>query len=572
MGLSLKAAHRPRQDFIEELMLKFSRFEWRWLLAWSFFTLGLTLLPLIWGLLITPPGHEFTGILFNAYDGNTYMSKMEEGRRGDWVFHLSHTSEAGGDGAVTFVFYLLLGKLAGLLGLPNIIVFHLARLLCGLLLLIVSYGLITLLFTEQSRRRWAFVLVCLASGLGWLFAPLGLVQLPPADFWVAEAYTFLSIFANPHFPLASALLILIVVGGLFGLEGRGRRYYGWAALLSFILGFVHPFMLFTVAGVLGVFWLRLAIGRGPNWFGFAALIGVGLAGVPGPLLTFVGTQSDPLLREWMKQNQTSTLDIWTTLVSYGLLVPLGAAGIWWAVRALPRTLKDEPKPEAGEELLYRWQLITGWVIVTAVLMALPFNFSRRFSEGLHLPLCCLATAGWFEVICPWLARRGVKLSRQRAIRRTLITLTTFSSLLMLIISISLLYINEEQVDPVRAPYFSAGEVGAFAWLRQNARVGDVVLTGPLLGNVLPGRAPVRVFYGHPMETLNADQKYEVLKQFCDISTTKPVRSGIIYSWGLKYLVYGWRERKLGDFDPTTAGWPQVYNNDGVQIYLLSPTT
>lgn len=543
-------------------MFKFSRSEWRWMLAWSFFTLGLAALPFIWGWIATPPGQEFTGFLFNAHDGNTYLAKMEEGRRGQWVFHLAYTSEPGGNGAVTFTFYLLLGKLAGLLNLPDIIIFHAARLLCGLLLLVVSYGFITLLFKEQDRRRWAFVLVCLSAGLGWLLAPLG--ALPP-DFWVAEGYTFLSIFANPHFPLATALLILTVAWGMFGLEGRGWRYYAWAAVITFGLGFVHPFMLFTVAGVLGIFWLRLAISRSPDWRGFFALIGVGLAGIPGPLLTYVGTQSDPLLKAWMQQNQTITLDPITTILGYGFLVPLAVVGVWWAERILPRLVKADPQAEDGEQQLWRWRLITGWLAITIVLLALPVSFSRRFLEGIHLPLCCLAVAGWYEVIVPSLARRW-----RKPLRRTLTVLMSLSSIGMVLLATSFIYLPHDDIyEPVRSPYLSAGELGAFAWLRQNAQPDEVVLSGPLLSNALPGRAPVRVFYGHAMETLDPDKKSAILKQFCDISTTNQTRYGIISSWGLKYLVYGWRERKLGDFDPATGGWPLVYNNDGVQIYRLS---
>jgi hypothetical protein len=551
-------------------MLKISRTEWRWMLSWSFFTLGLAALPFIWGWLATPPGHEFTGFLFNAHDGNTYLAKMEQGRQGQWVFHLSYTSETGGNGAVTFTFYLLLGKLAGLLNLPDIIVFHAARLLCGLLLLIVSYAFIALLFHQQDRRRWAFVLVCFAAGFGWILAPLG--QLPP-DFWVAEGYTFLSIFANPHFPLATALLLIALIWGLLGLESRqkaaagGWRYYAGAAVISFILGFVHPFMLFSLAGVLGLFWLRLALARrSPDWPGFFTLIGVGLAGLPGPFLTWIGTENDPLLKAWMRQNQTITLDPITTLLGYSFLVPLALVGVWWVERLLPKFIMQDSSlsPEDGQQRLLRWQLVTGWLLVTVVLILLPVSFSRRFLEGIHLPLCCLAVAGWYDVIVPRLARRW-----RQPLRRSLTTVMSLSSVGMVILTIAFLFMPDTDIyEPVRSPYLSAGELGAFDWLRHHATTGDVVLSGPLLSNVLPGRAPVRVFYGHSMETLNPEQKLDILRQFSDVNTSMTTRYAIISQWNLKYLVYGWRERKLGDFDPSTGGWPQVYNYDNVQIYQL----
>ncbi len=540
-----------------------SRREWGWLLVWCCLTLGFSALPFIWGLVKTPPGQEFTGVLFNGADTNTYLAKMGQGRRGEWVFRLAHTSEGGDSGAVTYLYYLLLGKLAGLLNLSNILVFHVARLLNGFLLLIVSYGFIRLLFQEQKRQRWAFVLVCTASGLGWLLILLGWVAVPP-DFWVAEGYTFLSIFANPHFPLATLLAILTITAWLFGQEGRGGIYFVEATVFSFLVGFIHPFMLLTLGAVLGIFWLRIWwLERRWNWTNFLSLVAVGIVGAPGPLLTWWGTQSDPLLRQWMAQNQTLSLDWLELLGSYGLLVPFSIAGAWWVERRLPKLQAIE-----SQQIANRWRLVTGWVGASLVLLILPLSISRRFEEGFHLPLCCLAAAGWFEVIAPRLTLNLRKPLRQLA--------TVFMAISTLAITLSpIIFINQNKPDadePVRSPYLSTGEIGAIDWLNQHSQTGDVVLTGPLLGNVLPGRTPVRVFYGHLMETLNPSKKIAILLQFFDESSKMPTRYGIIDSWGLKYLVYGWREQKLGAFDPASGGWPLVYTGEDIKIYRLDQGT
>lgn len=514
----------------------------------------LTALPLLWGWLNTPPGQEFTGFLFNANDGNTYLAKMAEGRQGSWVFHLAHTSEQGGDGAITYVFYLLLGKLAGLLHLSNILIFHLARLAAGLFLLLVSYRFIKLLFVDQLQQRFAFRLVCLSAGLGWA---LIIVNPTPPDFWVAEGYTFQSIFANPHFPLATALLILTITEVLLAMEGRGRVSYFKAALASFCLGFVHPFLLFSLAGILGLFWLRLTLhNRRINWPSFVALILVGLAGVPGPFLTWWGTEHDPLLKQWMQQNQTVTLDPLTTIGGYGLLIPLALAGVWWVERILPHQNQREKYPQQ------RWWLVTGWLFITVILLALPLNFSRRFVEGLHLPLCCLATAGYYQLL--------TKSNQYRLKEKLLVFVLSLSSLALVVLSIVLLYLPPDNIlDPVRSPYLSQGEVRAIAWLSQNSQPSEIIITGPVLGNVLPGRVLRPVFYGHSMETIDADHKFKLLKEFFDKNTSNLARQQFISTWDLKYLVYGWREQRFGGFDPALAAWPVVYNQAGVRIYLLS---
>jgi hypothetical protein len=491
---------------------------------------------------------EFTGLLFNAQDSNTYLAKMELGRRGEWLFQLSYTSESGGNGAFTFTFYLLLGKVAGLLNLPSIIIFHLARLVGGLALLAASYWFICRLFSEKTQRRFAFVLVCFSAGLGWMAF---IFIKNPADFWVAEGYTFLSIFANPHFPLATALLILVIGLSAQCLEQYNKRYIILSAFLAFVLGFVHPFLLFTVGGVLGVFWLRLALEkRKPDWAGLVGLIGIGLTGIPGPFLTWIGTQNDPLLREWMSQNQTPTLDPVVMLAGYGLLIPAGLAGIWVVYTRIPAN---------------GWKLVTGWFFITLVLLLLPFSFSRRFLEGLHLPLCCLAAVGWYGLVA-----NRIEVRKQMWSAGTFIAIASFSSLGMVVLASALLYLpNDDLFDPVRSPYLSAGEVGAIDWLRHNSPENAVVLSGPVIGNILPGRTPVRTFYGHSMETLQPEKKLEIMKQFFDLNTSNTVRLRIINEWHLNYLFYGWREQQLGFFNPSTEGWPILYEKDNVRIYALS---
>jgi hypothetical protein len=542
-------------------MLKIARDEWRWLLGWSFFTLFLTSVPLILGLFVTPAGHEFTGLLFNAHDGNSYLSKMQEGRRGDWLYHSAFTSEPAGPGAVLFIYYLLLGKIAGLLSLPNILVFHAVRLLTGLLLLVVSYGFIGLLFNEKRAGRLAFLLVCFSAGLGWLLAPLGIL---PVDFWVAEGYTFLSIFANAHFPLTSACLVLALAGGLAGMQGKGFRYYLWAALAAGVIGFVLPYVLVTLAGVLALFWLRQVLARSAGWRVLPGLAVIGLGALPGPLLTLWTISRDTTLQAFMRQGRIPTPDVFSMLAGYGLLVPFTLAGLWWAEKLLPghasKTITGQPSLDPVP-----WRLVSAWLLATVILLVLPFNFSRRLVEGVHLPLACLAAAGWYEIVAPRLASRW-----RRPLRQLLVGGSALTSLVLVLLSVSFLFpAGPDLNEPVKAPYLTPAEQGAISWLNAHARPGEVVLSGPLLGNVLPGRTLVKTFYGHLDETIDPDRKYALLEQFFNKNTAPIDRYGIINSWSLKYLVYGWREKQLGLFDPAQGNWQKVFQQDDLQIFRLT---
>jgi hypothetical protein len=91
--------------------------------------------------------------------------------------------------------------------LPLIVVFHLARLMAGLILLLTAFRFVALVTPHPHERRLAFVLLFSASGLGWLGA---IFDAFPIDLWVPEAFVPYSLYANPHFPLAMALMLVIL--------------------------------------------------------------------------------------------------------------------------------------------------------------------------------------------------------------------------------------------------------------------------------------------------------------------------------------------------------------------------
>jgi hypothetical protein len=172
--------------------LRFSANEILWTTAWALLVLSLTALPYLLGCYLSSPQMHFGGFVIAVEDGNSYVAKMGQGARGEWLFHLPYTSEDH-DGAIMFPFHLLLGKLARLSGLSLVNVYHLARLLCGFLLLWMIYVFISNFVSFVALRRIAFLLVCFSSGLGWLLISLGLSPDIPVDFLLPEAFTFLVI-------------------------------------------------------------------------------------------------------------------------------------------------------------------------------------------------------------------------------------------------------------------------------------------------------------------------------------------------------------------------------------------
>ncbi|MEI6045825.1 MAG: hypothetical protein WCS37_15870 [Chloroflexota bacterium] len=546
-----------------------------WVWGWTLFTLVLASLPFIWGYLVAPPGTHFMGLAFNALDSNSYLAKMELGARGEWRFSLVYTSEEH-SGEYVYLFYILLGKVQGLIGLPNIVVYHLARFLFGLLLLLTGYRFICRYFGERRQRRTAFLLLCFSAGLGWLVAPFGLTD--STDLWVAESLTFFTLLANPHYPAATALLLLAIIWTQDGWEGKGWSAYGKAAGCGFILGFVHPFMIVPLSGILGSFVLRRTFLQRAEphptgqraephptgqraephptiqfeWSIWLGTLLVGIMAVLGPLYTYIVMNGNPFMRAWLGQNQTLSPFPVAYLTGYGLLLVAALPGLWWVERRLP---------SAGESYATasRWQLLTTWLVVNALLLYLPVGLQRRFVEGLHLPIVCLATAGLYFA---W------KLRPRWSGRYVLAT--TLSTFLILATQVGNLYARPDPNTP-HPLYLYSEEVEAMVWLRSNTSWRDTVIASPVLGNYIPTRSGNRVYYGHDLETVNRADKAPLLGRFLRGEMVDIERQAFIQKNGLRYLYYGPEEQGLGDgkFDPTTQGWSLVYSNSKVKIFRLS---
>ena len=115
-----------------------SKSENRWALRWAVVIVALTCLPYLLAWFLAPADTQYTGLLINPLDGETYYAKMQHGAQGNWLFHLTFTPEEH-QGVFVYIFYLVLGKIAALTRVPVPFVYHFARCAAGLVLLLVAF-------------------------------------------------------------------------------------------------------------------------------------------------------------------------------------------------------------------------------------------------------------------------------------------------------------------------------------------------------------------------------------------------------------------------------------------------
>jgi hypothetical protein len=506
--------------------------EWRWVAGRAALLVILVTLPYVIAYLTTPPDLFYTGFLSNPEDGNTYLAKMQQGLRGQWRTHLSYTAEPH-NAEFIFTYYVLLGHLARWTGLSPIVVFHLTRILNGFLLLMVLYYAVSCFFGDQQQRRFAFTITAVGSGLGWLASLAGRLT---ADMWVPEGYILYSIFVNPHFPLAIALMVLSILWSIT--PWGARRPDGWrlAGLTMAVaaLGIVQPFCLLTVGLLLSVYAAALWIQKHrPPWRELVSVGVVGAVGSPLVLNVYRVSTQNPVFAIWAAQNQTPSPPLWDYAISYGLVLVLAIVGFWAAIRR--RRNSD-------------WLTVL-WTVSSVALLYIPFSLQRRLLMGLIVPLGMLATMGWHT------------LSSRRHFRvRLFLALSSLTHLFLLVVALTGALTRHESL------FMTRDERAALAWLGEHAAPDAVVIASPQTGLYIPAWAGQRVVYGHRFETPHAEQRRQQLLDFFQRGDQMLLSDSSLQP---SLVFFGPRERALApdDWRPEPT-WRPVYQQGGVTIYAL----
>ena len=516
-----------------------TRAELRWVLIASLAVLLVASLPTVYAWALADADHVFTGFVYNTGDGNSYIAKMRLGARGEWLFHLFYTPEPH-QPALAFPFHLLLGKVAAASGLSFMLVYHLARVLLGLVLLLTVYAFVAHFTTDLTTRRVAWVLVAIGSGLGWLLTALGATQWLgdlPLDFWVPEAYVFLVVYNLPHLALAEALLLCSILWTLYAVEGRGLRWCLYGGLAAFFMAWIVPFYAGVVAAALGSYLLALFARRRRfpgRETGLVALAGLGMV-LPVAYNAWVFT-TNPAFATWAAQNRILSPHPLHYLAGFALLL---VPAVWGGIQVIRK----------GEE---RWLLPVAWVLAVPLLLYAPFNLQRRMIAAVQVPMALLAAVA----LVAWFHRRRWALAGYVAV----------ASLTTLLLVAGNLGPIQQRTTPIYRP---GAEVAALEWLAAHSEPDETVLAAFDVGNVIPAWTDLRVFAGLGPETLDSTEKQADLRRFFDPTAGESWRQALLRDFGVDYVFYGPQERALGGWDPASAhDLRRIYQAGEYAIYRV----
>ncbi len=94
---------------------------------------------------------------------------------------------------------------------------------------------------------------------------------------------------------------------------------------------------------------------------------------------------------------------------------------------------------------------------------------------------------------------------------------------------------------------SSAELEAYEWFAANVDPGSLVLTDPRFGNRLPAFAPVRVLYGHPFETPDAEYWREEVLSLLDWTAAEDEALKLLERYGVEWTLV---EASAADRAPT----------------------
>ena len=418
------------------------------------------IVPYVISYLMTGNGYQFNGFLVNPTDGHSYLAKMQLGRSGEWLFRLPYTSKPG-DGVFLFTYYIVLGHIAGLLHLPSIIIFHVARIINSAFLFFVLTKYVKI-YIKEKWTLYSIGLLCFGSGLGWLVLLFGYVN---SDFNIPELYPFLSCLTNPHFPLAIGLMLIILD------RSRDLRLVNIfiTSMLSILLLIIQPFCMVIILGILSI---SILVALRENLR--AKVIQLFALAVPsiafGLYLTMI-IKNNPALSSWNSQNLTPSPPIWDLLIALSPIILPAIYGIISVIRA---------KEKAYYPLVI-------WTLLVILLAYIPLNLQRRFLIGLYIPVTLLGIKG---IILFAENMRG-------KIKNIVFSAAIPSNIILIALSISA--VTQNNPNLVMRDSLSDG----LQWINSYVLDGSIILTSPQIGLYIPAYTNQRVIYGHPYETANA---------------------------------------------------------------------
>jgi hypothetical protein len=527
--------------------------------------LALTSLPYLYGYLSSPPDRQFMGLMLDVPDHGQYLSWWRGFQRS--VLVSNKLTPEPNEPLFFNLLWWALAQVSRWTGLGYAPVYQVFRLVAGGSFLWAVYRLTAQFLAEVRRRRTAFLLITLGSGLGWVLVVLKYTLtrgrlLFPLDVYVAEGNSFLCMLGYPHFAFAATFIALTFEFIWRGWKEGRTKYMIIAGVLALLLGWQHAYDLLLIYGITATFallvwWKRRAFPWRLFWGGVVIFV----LSCSGAIYSVVLTTVDPLWEEVLAQFANAGVYTPSPLhmvVLFGFPLILAVAtwiGLAWRKRW-------------SEENLF----VMGWFLAGAVLSYIPTDFQIHMLNSWQIPMMILATIGLYDFIAPaivrwklgiWDSGFGVEERAKRLVA---------AGLVLAVLPTNAYLWTWRFVDLARHdyPYYlHHDEALALKWLEENTETEDIVLSSLTIGQYIPAISGNTAFLAHWAQTVDFYDKRDRVVRFFDAAAPDERRAETLYAFGVDFVLHGPAERALGDYDPAAAPWLALaFSVPRVDIYRV----
>ena len=509
--------------------------EWRLPLVMGLVLAVVTAIPYAYAYAVQPPGHVFMGFFYLGDDANTYLAKMRQGWEGSWAWQNRYTTESSPT-AYLFMFWVVLGHAAAATNLGLIAVFHLARLSAAFALMAAAWLFIRHFIEDRSARRFAFFLLAIGLGLGYVIQALGHPVVfgnvtDTLDWRMPELTAFYSVLALPHFAWSGVFAALGVALTLIAIQRRSLMLGVLAGLAWLGQAAIHPQMPILMGGAVGVaLLLRPAPLRG--W------VAAGIAfAIPAPyiLYSYLAFVGNPEVQRWTFHSKNAlppeSVSLFFALAPQLLLAATGVPG------ALRRRTREDI-------------FLLAWLVLLAVILYLPNpagDLRRRFLDGLYLPLVVLGARGMYEVILP-------RLRSVRARRLLPFSYVAFAAIGSAFLVLAPLAVATQPQYTVATAWYDG-----LNWL--GSQPAGRVLCMPGVGLYVPAYSSDTVYVGHYDETFDYATKTQ---NALSLLTGRSDLEQFIREHHIRYVIW---TAELESPPPAALG-PPAYDSPNFKIWRL----
>lgn len=548
----------------------------------ALFSIFLGLFPTLHRYLETPKGRIFAGTEFYSDDYSIYVSNIFQGQNGRWTLLDKHTSEPH-KGTIIHLEYLLWGKITKLLNFNQIVSFHLARLLFGLLFLFVSYFILMKLFSKNRLLRIIiFTYLTLSSG----FPIINSNPDPNTKHhfsWLSEIDPVYKTTVLPHYLLGYLFFLLC---SYFFLQLLSQKDHQQKNLLFFclsgsLLGFVHPVELIIFDCLLLIYLIILLVFK---------IIQNKSKDVIYPILYIIRPflyiiiflfSSSLILLYFKTQFNVSPwthMQVWENLTDYrpnldfliDYLLAIGPIFFLNLIGVIFLLIQKKDKYLSSSVLF----LFISWQLSLFFLLFFSYPFLkisqvRLLQNPIFFPISIFAGIGTI-----YLAR--LTKSIVFLIIHRIFSFKVFTVLIVLITLIigfpagyfSLIAKLKSYQDFSTLIYPEKQQIETLEWLSKNTEKEKVVLSLYEAGTLIPFLSGNTIYAGHLWASLNWPEKSKKASQFFSGKYPDKEAKQFLIDGNIDYIFFGFQEQSIGFDIESYPFLSKVFENEKAKIYKV----